>query len=722
MDETSVISVTQQYYIAAKSSPADERASVLKYGKMFSVFDHRGDIQTTGLGEQGIFFEGTRHLSELILCLWKVRPLPLSSAVKANNFVFTADLTNLDVSHEDRVAIPRGTLHLQRSKFLWHDVCYEEFAFTNFGPVPLLVPFSLKYDADFDDIFEVRGMHRQKKGKRLEDQIENDAVVLSYEGLDRIVRETRLQCDPVPNRISGTELEFEVHLQPEQKEAFHLSVACDAKAKANSVGYSSAMISARNERKKASENFPRISSSNSRLSDWIEHSVADVQMMILGNPETNYPYAGVPWFSTVFGRDGIITALQLLWLRPEIAKGVLQYLAATQATEFNSATEAEPGKILHETRGGEMATLGEIPFGRYYGSVDVTPLFIYLAGAYYDRTGDEELLKRVWPNVELALQWIDEYGDMDGDGFVEYARRSSNGLVQQGWKDSNDSIFHADGKLARAPIALCEVQGYVYAAKLAAARLSEALGNKERGAALRVESERLRAKFEEEFWCEEISTYALALDADKKPCQVRTSNAGQCLYTGIARPDKARRVGDTLLNPDSFSGWGIRTVAAGQANYNPLSYHNGSVWPHDNSLIVSGLAKYDCKHQAARVLLGHLDASRWANLRRLPELFCGLERRRGEGPTLYPVACSPQAWASGAVFLMVQACLGASVRGDRNQIVFVRPYLPEGIPQLWIHGLRTGDASVDLFFERRNETVRVEVTHQEGGAEVVATL
>jgi glycogen debranching enzyme len=330
-------------------------------------------------------------------------------------------------------------------------------------------------------------------------------------------------------------------------------------------------------------------------------------------------------------------------------------------------------------------------------------------------------LRWLWPHIELALQWIDKFGDMDGDGFVEYAQRSSNGLVQQGWKDSNDSVWHADGTLAGAPIALCEVQGYVYAAKLAAARLSCALGDQERCAALKSQAETLSAKFEEAFWCDDLSTYALALDRNKKACRVRTSNAGHCLYAGIARPDRARLVAETLLSPDSFSGWGIRTVAAGQARYNPLSYHNGSIWPHDNSLIASGLAKYGCKDLAGRILLGLLDASRWADLGRLPELFCGLDRRRGEGPTLYPVACSPQSWASGAVFLLVQACLGASVQSAGNRILFERPYLPEGIPQLWIKGLRSGNASVDLFFERKNNAVRVEVTDQKGDIEVVAT-
>jgi glycogen debranching enzyme len=410
----------------------------------------------------------------------------------------------------------------------------------------------------------------------------------------------------------------------------------------------------------------------------------------------------------------------MLWCSPWIAKGVLEYLAKTQATDFDPSTEAEPGKILHEMRGGEMAALREIPFARYYGSVDSTPLFIMLAGAYYERTGNRSFLHQLWPHIELALQWIDQYGDMDGDGFVEYARRSPNGLVQQGWKDSNDSVFHADGTLAEAPIALCEVQGYVYAAKRAAALLSEVLGNKGKSSALESEAEKLRRRFEDAFWCEDLSTYVLALDGEKKQCRVKTSNPGHCLHTGIVDFDRAQRVAETLMKADSFSGWGIRTVAAGQARYNPLSYHNGSVWPHDNSMVASGIARYGCKDKAGRILLALLDASRWADLGRLPELFCGLERQRGQGPTLYPVACSPQAWAAGAAFLLVQACLGISIQAAGNRVLFDGPYLPEGIPQLTIKSLRTGKGSVDVFLERRNNGVRIEVTDRQGEIEVVA--
>jgi glycogen debranching enzyme len=345
-----------------------------------------------------------------------------------------------------------------------------------------------------------------------------------------------------------------------------------------------------------------------------------------------------------------------------------------------------------------------------------------LAGAYLERTGDSALIRQIWPNIQAALDWIDNYGDVDGDGFVEYVAHSGRGLIQQGWKDSNDSVFHADGSIAEPPIALCEVQGYVYAAKVAAARMSHALGDERASTSLESQASALREKFEEAFWCNDLGLYALALDGRKRPCRVRTSNAGHALFSGIARSDHARVVAHSLFANDFFSGWGVRTVATGESRYNPLSYHNGSVWPHDNALIASGLARYGYKNSAGKILLALMDVSSVLELHRLPELFCGLDRRHGEGPTLYPVACAPQAWAAAASFMLIQSCLGLTVQGQHSRVVFNRPALPEGIPQLSIRGLRVGDASVDLLFERQIDTVRVQVLEKQGEIEVVATL
>ncbi len=720
MDEATL---TQQYYIATKSAPTDDRARVLKYGAMFAVFDRLGDISHEGMGEQGIFYEGTRYLSEMSLRLWNERPLLLSSTIESSNFLFTADLANLDVSRGESVAIHRGTLHLLRSRFLWHGVAYEELEFMNYGMEALRVPVSIYFAADFADIFEVRGTTRDRKGRQLDEETDSDCIVLAYEGLDNVLRRMRIHCSPAPDRIMGPEMRFDLELKPKQVRGFHLRMECQNGAASPSLAYSQARSRAYKEMNVSAESFPQIHSSNSRFNDWMNRSVADVQMMTIGNSERNYPYAGVPWFSTVFGRDGIITALQTLWIDPSIAKGVLEFLAETQATEVNESREAEPGKILHELRHGEMANLGEIPFARYYGSVDATPLFVMLAGEYYQRSGDKALIQHLWPNIQAALQWMDDYGDIDGDGFVEYAPHGNKGLIQQGWKDSNDSVFHADGSLAEPPIALCEVQGYVYAAKLAASHLAGELGDQKTCTRLESQAAALRDKFEEAFWCEDLGLYALALDGYKKGvCRVRTSNAGHTLFSGIASPEHARKTAHSLLEPDFFSGWGIRTLASGEPRYNPLSYHNGSVWPHDNALIASGFGRYGFRNLAGRVMLALLDVSSFMELHRLPELFCGLERRRGEGPTLYPVACSPQAWAAAAPFMLIQACLGLTIEGARNRVVFERPCLPEGIPQLSIRGLRVGPASVDLFFERQADNVRVQVLEKKGEVDVIATL
>ena len=703
MDGTGTVSA--QYYIATTVARND-RAQALKYGKLFFVFDRFGDV-AGGRDSEGLFCDGMRYLSELSLYLWNERPLLLSSSVAANNFLFSADIANLDVFREDSLAVPRGALHILRSRFLWSDSCFEKVLFVNHGLGELEVPVRIGFGADFADLFEVRGMARERKGRRLESQIQQSSVVLGYQGLDGIVRETAIHTDITPEQSSESGFEFTLSLQPKQHLSLGLQFCCGDAPRKSFAGYSEAHSAAQQELDQLAESFPQITSSNSRFSDWVSRSISDLKMMIAGNPERNYPYAGVPWFCTVFGRDGIITAMQTLWLNPDIARGVLEFLAIWQADSTDPVADAQPGKILHEMRKSEMANLGEVPFGRYYGSVDATPLFVMLAGAYFVRTRDREFLENIWTNVERALEWIDCYGDVDGDGFVEYSRESANGLVQQGWKDSDDSVFHEDGSIAAPPIALCEVQAYVYAAKLAAAHMAQTLGQTDRARQFEVQAENLKRRFDEKFWCDDLGIYALALDGKKRPCRVRASNAGQCLFSRIAMPERAIRLAETLMSEEFFTGWGIRTIATCEKRYNPLSYHNGSVWPHDNSIIAHGMAKIGCRKMAGKILLALLDLSAEVDLHRLPELFCGLRRRPHEGPTHYPVACSPQAWSAATPLFILEALLGISVDAEHSRIVFDRPFLPEGIPQLQISNLRCGKAIADLVLERRGDAVLV---------------
>jgi glycogen debranching enzyme len=687
------------------------------------VFDLYGDIQPEGLGEEGVYHDGTRYLSRLILRLGKERPLFLSSTVRESNDLLTVDLTNPDAYVRDHLVIPRGTVHVSRTKFLWQGRCYERLLIKNFGLADLATTVSLCYSADFADIFEVRGTKRARRGRYLEDEVNGDEVVIGYEGLDGMARRTRLTFTPRPTTLTSSEARFQVRLPPKGEAVIFLTACCGGASGVPALTFDDALTAAARAAGQAREGGCTIRTSNDRFNAWLGRAAADLQVMTTQTADGPYPYAGVPWFSTVFGRDGILTALQCLWIDPGMARGVLSCLAATQATEVIPEQDAEPGKILHESRRGEMAALGEIPFGRYYGSVDSTPLFVMLAGAYLERTADVAFIRSLWANVERALKWIDTYGDPDGDGFVDYLRQSSNGLTQQGWKDSHDSVFHADGTLVKGPVALCEVQGYAYAAKRRAAEMAAALGLSERGKELHQQAEELRKRFDEAFWCEEIGTYALALDGDKRPCRVRASNAGHCLFTGIAAPERARAVAQTLMSEAFFSGWGVRTLATSEVRYNPMSYHNGSVWPHDNALIAAGLSLYGQKHAAMRILGGLYDASCFLDLHRMPELFCGFARRPDEGPTLYPVACSPQAWAAAAVYALLQACLGVQVRDAEARVCFSHPVLPPWLREVQIHGLRVGrTGAVDVLLQRHARDVGVNVLRKDGDAEVSVVM
>lgn len=720
MDE--VIKVKDQFYILARSSLADIQPRVLKHSDTFGIFDRHGNIRPLGFEDHGIFYEGTRFLSRLDIRINGQSPLLLSSNVKEDNDFLVADLTNPDLEDENGRAIQRGTVHLVRIIFLWDARYFEKIRISNFGQEPVSLTLSFNAGADYVDIFEVRGMKRLKSGTMLATRTRKNGLVFGYQGLDQKKRTTDLRFQPAPEGVRSDGADFKIKLKPHEEKSIELTCACQTGEKRRSrITLKKAFQINRKIYQDYRTHTCLIETSNERFNDWLQQSRADLHMLLTHTEHGLYPYAGIPWFSTVFGRDGIITAFQTLWFYPEIAKGVLSYLAKTQAIKNIPRQDAEPGKILHETRKGEMAALDEIPFGQYYGTIDATPLFVLLAGHYHDRTADTAFIKKIWPNIQAALDWIDHYGDPDQTGFVAYQRHAERGLFNQGWKDSEDSIFYADGNIAEPPIALCEVQGYVYAAKQKASEMAAALNDKRKAVLLRQSANEFKARFQKHFWSERLGMYALALDGRKKPCLVRSSNAGQCLMTGIASPEHAAKMAKRLFEADFFSGWGIRTIPVSESRYNPMSYHNGSIWPHDNSLIAYGLAQYGYKEEAMKIMEGMFDSSIFLDLHRLPELFCGFNRRTGEGPTLYPVACDPQAWAAGSVFLLLQSCLGLSIRANEQKVHFDNPALPPFLREVNIYNLKIKDAVLDLTLRCHDRDVVVNVKRKVGDIGVIAT-
>lgn len=716
-----IIRVKDDYYISAHFSFAEEKARVLKSGEMFAVFNQDGHIRPLGFENHGLYYQGTRYISRLVYSIGGHYPLLLSSEVEEGDGLLVVDLTNADFTGRNNEFNQKGKVHFLRSCFLKEPSYYERISVSNYGLSPMSLAFGLEFEADFRDIFEARGLSRGRRGTMLDAVYSRRSLELGYKGLDDIFRKTVLSFDPVPLTIKKNRADYLVRLEPKQHRDFYIRFDCLDNRKKNVVQvFSEAHEDIRKTNRRLRRDCCQIETSNSQFNRWLQRSIDDVFVMMTKVGDEYYPYAGIPWFSTVFGRDGIITALETLWIYPEIARGVLLHLSRTQAKEFNLNIDAEPGKIMHESRKGEMANLGEIPFGCYYGSVDSTPLFLILAGYYYSRTGDADLIRRIWPSLLSGLNWINEYGDSDGDGFVEYDRKAIGGLSQQGWKDSGDSVFYKDGTIAEPPIALCEVQGYVYEAKKQMSELARVLKDHELSQVLLADAEQLKKDFKSFFWQKDMDFPALALDGKKNPCKVMSSNAGQCLFSGIISRAMASRVRERLMEEEFFSGWGIRTLANTEQRFNPMSYHNGSVWPHDNALIAYGFDRFGYKDSVLKIMQGLFDASQSMDLYRLPELFCGFSRRNSQGPTLYPVACNPQAWSSACIFMLIQSCLGLRIDACEKKIYFSYPLLPEYLKEVRIRNLKIDSSVIDINIEYNMKAATIKVIGRTGGIKVVS--
>ncbi|HEY7639163.1 MAG TPA: amylo-alpha-1,6-glucosidase [Steroidobacteraceae bacterium] len=691
----------------------------LKDRDTFLLADALGDIQGK---DDGLFTNDTRVLSRFELSVAGRRPSPLGASINRDNTLFTAHLTNRPLAAPGELAIPQGAIHIERNRLLWRSRLFERLTLTNFGERDVELPLLFCFAADFADIFEVQGTVRKARGELLPTRTANQTVRLSYRGLDDVVRTTYLEFSLTPLAISASQAEFKLLVRRGESAELSLEVGAEEQDAPSAQRFNAAAADLSADMQQRLAQGAAISTSGRLFDQWVDRSRADLALLTTALPTGPYPYAGIPWFATQFGRDAIITALQTLWLNPQLAAGVLSFLASTQATEESAFRDSQPGKIMHETRRGEMAALQEVPFGRYYGGVDTTPLFVMLAGAYENRTGDRALVDRIWNALVAAIGWIEQRLATSPTGFLDYARGEHTGLVNQAWKDSHDSMFHEDGRLPKGPLAVVEVQGYAYAALRCMSELATRRGDEARGTDWLRKAEALRAAIEERFWVPQMHYYAIAIDGDGSPCRVYASNAGHLLYCGVPSDERAALVAAQLMSTRFSSGWGIRTLAEREPRYNPMSYHNGSIWPHDTSICAAGISRYGGRGNVVQILNDIFETANQFGMR-LPELFCGFPRTAGQGPTPYPVACLPQAWSSGSVFLLLQACLGIAVDGERKEVHVTRPMLPLDIESLSIRGLAVRGSAIDLDFHRiGDEVVVVPAGHLDKGVRVLAHL
>ncbi|PSJ63995.1 amylo-alpha-1,6-glucosidase [Pseudaminobacter soli (ex Li et al. 2025)] len=682
----------------APREPARQYA--LKHGDCFVVADSYGDIHGGG---DGLFLDDTRILSLYRLTIGDRPPSLLGASLSQDNVLFRTNLTNLPLPSGEGGRTRQGIIHIERTRLIWNDRMYERIALSNYGESEVELPLKLHFEADFRDMFEVRGSQRSRRGLAFEAQPFGDSVTMRYHGLDDVVREATISFSQIPTHLRANHAEFVLRLPRRVRETLFVEIG-RGPTSPNRMRFRAAAARARFVMRSKRRHGATIHSSGRVFNDWIARARADIALLTTDLATGPYPYAGIPWFSTAFGRDGVISALQMLWVDPRLARGVLAFLAQHQATEISPFSDAEPGKIMHETRKGEMAILKELPFGRYYGGVDTTPLYVYLACAYADRTGDMEFIDQLWPSIQAAAEWMDRAIDRDPNGFITYQRAADTGLTNQGWKDSYDSVFHEDGRVPNGPIALVEVQGYAFAAYNRLASLASRRGDVLRAEAWKARAEKMRQAVENRFWMEDRKFYAMAIDGDNEPTRVRTSNVGHLLSTGLPAADRAHHVAEQLLSAPFHTGWGIRTLAEDEIFFNPMSYHNGSIWPHDTAICAAGLARYGYREHVVRLLSNTFEAAVHFDMR-LPELFCGFGRAVGEAPIAYPVACLPQAWSSGAVFMLLQACLGVQIDGWRGEVQIENSMLPIGIDSLTVRHLGVGKAVYDLTFQRFGDRV-----------------
>ncbi len=693
----------------------------VKEGETFLYCDLEGNLDHGGDYGLGLYSRDTRFLSRFRMSVSGREPVLLSSSSE-RAFMSYVDLTNPDLYDGDAVAVPQQTLNIRRIRAI-HGRLFERIRVKNYNAHAVSLSLEFEFGADFADIFEVRGMAREAHGEAEAPVLGEQSIEFGYRGRDGVHRRTLVSFASGPDELTEhggvARAVFRLHLGPYQTRLVGMTIDPVLDGESAPLEFDVAIHELRRSYEDWERESTQVVTDNELFNQLLERSIRDVRALTTRTKEGTVLAAGIPWYVTLFGRDSLIASHQLLSVNPDLARETLEMLARYQGEHDDPWRDEEPGKILHELRHGELAGAGDVPHTPYYGSVDATPWFLILYGSHVRWTGDLDFARKLLPNAEAALRWIDEYGDADGDGFVEYETRSPRGVRNQGWKDSHDSVVHADGRMAEPPIALSEVQAYVYLAKRRMADVYDALGDEGRSEYLRGEAHVLRRQFNEAFWMDDEQYFAAALDRDKRQVRTVMSNPGHALYCDIVDTDKAQPMAKRLLAPDMFSGWGIRTMSKAAPAYNPMSYHNGSVWPHDNALICAGLKRYRFVRSTNRVATALFDAAIHADYLRLPELFCGFTRRSPNRPVSYPVACSPQAWAAGAPFLMLQAMLGISARAHENLLTVNEPHLPAWLHTVELRNLRVGSSRLSLVFRREGEITSFSLLSREGDVRVV---
>ncbi|HEY8491459.1 MAG TPA: amylo-alpha-1,6-glucosidase [Dehalococcoidia bacterium] len=683
-------------------------ALVVRENGLFLLTTPDGNVQPEDAARGfGLYYQDTRHLSAYDLSFHQRRPVVLLSTA-ALGFSAEQVLTNPYMHSLEGRLLPRETVQVRRQRVI-SDVLEEIVRVTNYNAFPVSLDLVYRFAADFADIFEVRGWQRRERGELFPAEAEPDRLTFRYRGTDGALRTTAVRFLPQPHSIDAQtgQVVFRVRLEPRESRTLSILVTVNDRAAAPVSGTRFEAVSEQYRRWR--ERNTRVYSSNEIFNATIERALDDLRMLWnKAEDGAGYLAAGTPWFDALFGRDTLITSLQTLAFNPDIARSTLKVLAQFQGKTWDDWRDEEPGKILHELRFDELTRAGELPMSPYYGTVDATPLYVLLASEYWRWTRDDGLLRELRPVLEDALAWIDTYGDRDADGYVEYARRSTRGLLNQGWKDSGDAIIYEDGRLVRPPIALVEVQAYVYAAKRGMAELFRHWGEEDRAARLQAEAEQLRRRFNRDFWLPG-GYYALALDGEKRQAAAVTSNPGHALWCGIVTARRAGAVITRLMRNDLFSGWGIRTLSSDSPRFNPMGYHVGSIWPHDNSLIAMGMKRYGYEVELNEVATALFDAASAFDYYRLPELFVGSARSGHQAPVPYPVACRPQAWAAGTMLLLTQAILGLAPDAPNGRLFIVRPRLPYWLDHVQVRGLHVGEGTVDLLYERRNNRTSVAI-------------